>query len=91
MFDDVLKKDSTNFEACIGKATVLLSQHHFTDAIPVALEAQKINPYSSAVYGILTDAFLENGDYIFEVKNSSKSELKTSIKIIIGGTHESDR
>ena len=63
LFNDVLKNDSINFEACIGKATVLLSQHHFTDAIPVALEAQKINPYSSAVYGILTDAFLENGDY----------------------------
>ena len=34
---------------------------------------------------------LENGDFVFEVKNASKSELKTSIKIIIGGTHESDR
>ena len=34
---------------------------------------------------------LENGDFVFEVKNTSKSELKTSIKIIISGTHESDR
>ncbi len=63
LFDVVLKKDSVNYEALIGKATVLLSQHHFTDAIPVALVAQRVNPYSSAVYGILTDAFVENGDY----------------------------
>ena len=59
----VLKNDSANYEALIGKATVLLSQHHFDEAIPVALAAQKVNPYSSAVYGILTDAFVEAGDY----------------------------
>ncbi len=63
LFDNVLKKDSVNFESLIGKATVLLSQHHFAEAIPVAVAAQRINSYSSSVYGILTDAFLENGDY----------------------------
>ncbi len=63
LFDKVLNSDTANFEALIGKATVLLSQHHFTDAIPVALAAQKVNPYSAAVYGILTDAFVEDGDY----------------------------
>jgi tetratricopeptide (TPR) repeat protein len=63
LFDTVLKEDTANYEALIGKATVLLSQHHFTEAIPVALAAQKVNPYSAAVYGILTDAFVEDGNY----------------------------
>lgn len=63
LFNIVLKNDTANYEALIGKATVLLSQHHFAEAIPVALSAQKVNPYSAAVYGILTDAFLEDGDY----------------------------
>lgn len=63
LFDEVLKKESDNYEAMIGKATVLLSQHHFANAIPVANDALRINPYSSAVYGILTDAYLENGNY----------------------------
>ena len=63
LLNSVLKNDTANYEALIGKATVLLSQHHFDEAIPVALSAQKVNPYSAAVYGILTDAFVENGDY----------------------------
>lgn len=63
LFNDVLKKDPVNFEALIGKATVLLSQHHFTDAIPVAENALKISPYSSSVYGLFTDAYVETGEY----------------------------
>jgi tetratricopeptide (TPR) repeat protein len=63
LFDEILKKEKDNYEVMIGKATVLLSQHHFAEAIPIANDALRINPYSSAVYGILTDAYLENGDY----------------------------
>ncbi len=75
LFSSVLKKDSTNFESLIGKATVLLSQHHFSDAIPIAVDAQRINPYSTAVYGILTDAFVENGDYQNAIVMADKMAL----------------
>ena len=46
----------------------MLSQHHFTDAIPIAEKAQMINPYSAAVYGLLTDAFVETGKYQMAVE-----------------------
>lgn len=72
LFTRVLKNDTANFEALIGKATVLLSQHHFTEAIPEAVKALRINPYSSAVYGILTDAFVENGDYPKAIEMADK-------------------
>jgi tetratricopeptide (TPR) repeat protein len=72
LFTKVLDRDTANFEALIGKATVLLSQHHFTEAIPEAVKALRINPYSSAVYGILTDAFVENGDYAKAIEMADK-------------------
>ncbi|MFZ7114445.1 MAG: tetratricopeptide repeat protein [Bacteroidota bacterium] len=81
LLDVVLRKDSANYEALIGKATVLLSQHHFEEAIPVALAAQKINGYSAAVYGILTDAFLEDGDYDKAVMMADKmASLRPDIR-----------
>jgi tetratricopeptide (TPR) repeat protein len=63
LFDDVLKKNPGDYEALVGKATVLLSQHHFSDAIPVARQAEDAARNSSAVYGLLTDAYVELGDY----------------------------
>jgi tetratricopeptide (TPR) repeat protein len=63
LFDKVLEADPVNLEALIGKGTVLLSQHHFTDAIPVAEKAMELYPHNSAVYGLLTDAFVETGEY----------------------------
>ena len=63
LFDEILSKTEENYQALIGKATVLLSQHHFSDALPLAMKAKAINPYSSAVYGIITDAYVETGEY----------------------------
>ncbi|MBK7431377.1 MAG: tetratricopeptide repeat protein [Bacteroidetes bacterium] len=81
LFDIVLKEDTANYEALIGKATVLLSQHHFAEAIPVALAAQKVNPYSAAVYGILTDAFVEDGNYENAITMADKmAELRPDIR-----------
>ena len=72
LFETVLKKDPNDFEALTGKATVLLSQHHFTDALPVAELAKKINPYSATVYGILTDVFVETGNYNKAIEMADK-------------------
>jgi tetratricopeptide (TPR) repeat protein len=72
LLDEVLKKDPDNTDALCAKATVLLSQHHFADALPLAEKAAVINPYSSAVYGIMTDAYVELGKYNEAVKTADK-------------------
>ena len=63
LFNDVLQKQPENFEALIGKSTVLLSQHHFIEAIPIAKKAQQVSQQNSAAYGVLTDAYAETGEY----------------------------
>lgn len=63
LFDSILTQAKGDYEAMIGKATVLLSQHHFSDALVIGQEAIQENPYSSSCYGVLTDALLETGDY----------------------------
>jgi hypothetical protein len=40
--DEILKKESDNYEALCAKATVLLSQHHFSEAKPLAEKAIEI-------------------------------------------------
>ena len=61
--NEILESEEENYEALCAKATVLLSQHHFNEAIPLAEKAKAINHYSSTAYGILTDAYVELGDY----------------------------
>ena len=68
LLEAVLKKEPDNGNALCSKATVLLSQHHFSDALPIAQKVLKNNPYSSSAYGILTDAYVELGQYDEAVK-----------------------
>ena len=63
LFEEILKENKNDFEALIGKSTVLLSQHHFAEALVSGQEALIQNPYSSSVYGVLTDAYVETGNY----------------------------
>lgn len=72
LFESVLKKEPENYEALVGKATILLSQHHFTEAMPVAELARKINPHGAIVYGLLTDAYVETGDYKKAIEMADK-------------------
>ncbi len=72
LLDDVIKNDPGNVDALCSKATVLLSQHHFADALPFAESAVKINPYSAAVYGIMTDAYVELGKYDDAIRMADK-------------------
>ncbi len=75
LFDNILKSDPGNLECLVGKATVFLSQHHFTDAIPVALKAKELYPHSSAVYGLLTDAYVETGQYDKAIESADQMSL----------------
>jgi tetratricopeptide (TPR) repeat protein len=70
--NDVLKKDSTNFDALTLKSLVYLSQHHFSDGLAIAVKAQQINPYNAFIYGILVDGNVEMGNYDSAVSNSDK-------------------
>ena len=63
LIDELLKKDEKNFNAVCAKATVLLSQHHFSEALKAGEKAIQLNPYSPLGYGILTDANVELGNY----------------------------
>lgn len=63
LIDGVLLKKPQHFEAICLKAMVFLSQHRFAEARELAEQARTQNPYNSFVYGLLTDACVELGDY----------------------------
>jgi tetratricopeptide (TPR) repeat protein len=70
--NDVLKTDSTNFDALTLKSLIYLSQHHFADGLTAAQKAQSINPYNAFVYGILVDGNVEMGNYDSAITKADK-------------------
>lgn len=64
----VLTIEPDNFEALCCQGTVLLSQHHFAEALVTAQHAKEVNPYAAFVYGMLCDAYVELGNYEEAVK-----------------------
>ena len=72
LLNEVLKADPENFEALCCKASLSLTQHHFAEGLALAQKAQKINPNSAYVYGLLTDANVEMGHYDEAVKMADK-------------------
>ena len=72
--NDVLKKEPQNFSALCYKSLIYLSQHHFTEALETAKQAQQINPNNAFIYGLLTDAYVELGNYSGAVEMSDKMQ-----------------
>ncbi|HTA26525.1 MAG TPA: transposase, partial [Bacteroidia bacterium] len=72
LLEKILKNQPKNFDALTLKALILLSQHHFSDALDVGKQAQVINPYNAFIYGILDDANLELGRYDSAVAMADK-------------------
>ena len=72
LLEEVLQKEPENFEALCCKASLCLTQHHFAQGLALAEQAQKINPSSGFVYGLLTDANVEMGHYETAVKMADK-------------------
>ncbi len=70
--DKILASSPEEFEALLLKSLLQLSQHHFSDALITAQKALAINPNSSFVYGLLTDAYVEMGDYASAVDAADK-------------------
>lgn len=86
LIDPLLEKDVNNFDAVCAKATVLLSQHHFSEALAEGQKAVQLNPYSPFGYGILTDAFVELGNYsdaiiMADKMNSIRPDLRSYSRI----------
>lgn len=86
LINQLLKKDEKNFDAVCAKATVLLSQHHFSEALAEGQKSIQLNPYSAFGYGILTDANLELGNYYAAIKmademNSIRPDLRSYSRI----------
>ncbi len=67
LLDSILTNKLTDrnieFQAKSLKASVLLSQHEFIEALQVGLEAAQEYSYNAQIYGVLTDAYVELGDY----------------------------
>ena len=72
LLEQVLQVEPENFEALCCKASLCLTQHHFAQGLGLAEQAQKINPNSGFVYGLLTDANVEMGHYDEAVKMADK-------------------
>lgn len=72
LLDDVLKAQPANFDALCCKSTVLLSQHHFADALTVSQKALPLNPNSAYIYGLMCDSYVELGKYDDAVKMADK-------------------
>lgn len=70
--NNVLRADSTNFDALTFKALIYLSQHHFADGLTVAEKARTINPYNAFIYGLVVDGNVEMGNYDSAIANSDK-------------------
>ncbi len=63
LLDEVLENDKDNFDARSARATIYLSQHHFSDALAEGQKLIEMNPHSAYAFGIMTDANLELGHY----------------------------
>ena len=72
LLQEVLKRDPENFEALCSEASLNLTQHHFSQGLALAQQAQEINPQSGYVYGLLTDANVELGHYTDAIKTADK-------------------
>lgn len=70
--ESVLTAEPENFEALMLKSLVQLSQHHFAEGLLTAQKATSINPHNAYVYGLMTDAHVEMGNYDEAVKSLDK-------------------
>jgi tetratricopeptide (TPR) repeat protein len=74
ILDDVLRHEPSNFEALAFKSSVLLSLHHFKEALEVGYQAKSINSNNGFIYGVLCDANVELGNYAEAVKMSDQMQ-----------------
>jgi tetratricopeptide (TPR) repeat protein len=62
-FDAALAHEAQQVDALVGKGILALALHDFRGALAWAEQAQAINPYRPDILGIMTDGYVELGDY----------------------------
>ena len=67
-----IKEKDLKFRALSAKAAVEMSLHEFEKALKTGEEAVRINPLNSGIYGVLTDANVELGNYPKAVEMADK-------------------
>ncbi|MET4105354.1 tetratricopeptide repeat protein [Hymenobacter sp. UYP22] len=72
LLDQALRQEPENFEALCCKASLCLTQHHFSEGLAVAEKAVALNPSNAFVYGLLCDANVELGRYPEAVRMADK-------------------
>jgi len=61
--DRALEIDPQNYDAQKLKASLLLTFHRFPEALEAGKKLQAVNPRDAFIYGVLTDANVELGNY----------------------------
>ena len=61
--DRALEIDPQNYDAQKLKASLLLTFHRFAEALEAGKKLQAVNPRDAFIYGVLTDANVELGNY----------------------------
>jgi tetratricopeptide (TPR) repeat protein len=69
---EALKRDPQQFEAILGRGSLALARHDFTEALRWGEQALALNPYRGQVYGIIGDAQVELGQYEAAAKTIQK-------------------
>ncbi|MBK9012911.1 MAG: tetratricopeptide repeat protein [Saprospiraceae bacterium] len=67
-----IKEKDLKFRTLSAKAAVEMSLHEFAKALKTGEEAVAINPLNSGIYGVLTDANVELGNYPKAVEMADK-------------------
>jgi len=60
------------FQLLSYKASVLLSQHEFSEALKVGQQALALNNHNAQIYGVLVDGYVELGDYQSAVRMADR-------------------
>jgi tetratricopeptide (TPR) repeat protein len=86
-----------NYEAIKLRASLLLAYHRFGEALEEGRRAQRLRPNDATVYGILTDALVELGDYdqalealqkMLSLRPDTSSYARLSyLRALFGNTH----
>ena len=75
------RNPNLEFDALSARASVLLSQHEFRQALSTAREAVAINPYNAQVYGAIVDANVELGNYAEAITAADKmNEIRPDLR-----------
>ena len=62
-FVQALQLDPQNVDALIGKGTLQLARHQFSDALATGQAAKAISPPRALILGVIGDALIELGQY----------------------------